>query len=183
MVHIKYIGWFLIFVDYNNSDYVRGAFIIHWLTFEFEYMYNTYDGYSDYFNVNNYWSSIDNGISDIEKTEDGLYNIHYNKNDGQQWSFVITRVRGDFSRLSTVAFGLEFAEGVKFIVKLEGVGFGKEYQGEGTGAYQNYQMDVSDLTTEQKFSIDKVLIFVEWNTSEPVSESYSIHWMEFNFSD
>ena len=162
-----------------------GQFTLHDVYFTTEYEAEApkqdltiyYDGFAKNLNLNLNWAGSDEGVYTIAN-ENSPWEVNYNKAAGQSWANLYVDVKGQLGNFSTLTFGTEFAEGVKYIVKIQSADntVAKEYAGVGTGACDGKTIDLSDLTVAQRDKLSKVLIFVDYENSEANSGSYKIHW-------
>ena len=174
----------LIFVDYENAEANNGSFKIHWFGLE-GFLYRGV-GSVDYVegdaspDVNAIWSASNSSCYQLERPEGQPWKITYTKNADQAWEHVVSYVLGGkLGNFSKLTGGLLAPEGVVLKIKVEGDGVGKEMDYTGTGAYEGFEFDLSDLSVEQRNKIYKVIIFAAPGNSEAVSGSFEIHWMSF----
>lgn len=174
----------LIFIDYENDKANSGSFKIHWFGLE-GFLYRGV-GSVDYVegaaspDVNAIWSASNSSCYQLERPEGQPWKITYTKNADQAWEHVVSYVLGGkLGNFSKLTGGLLAPEGVVLKIKVEGDGVGKEMDYTGTGAYEGFEFDLSDLSVEQRNKIYKVIIFAAPGNSEAVSGSFEIHWMSF----
>lgn len=174
----------LIFIDYENDKANSGSFKIHWFGLE-GFLYRGV-GSVDYVegaaspDVNAIWSASNSSCYQLERPEGQPWKITYTKNADQAWEHVVSYVLGGkLGNFSKLTGGLLAPEGVVLKIKVEGDGVGKEMDYTGTGAYEGFEFDLSDLSVEQRNKIYKVIIFAAPGNNEAVSGSFEIHWMSF----
>ena len=174
----------LIFVDYENDKANNGSFKIHWFGLE-GFLYRGV-GSVDYVDgaaspdVNAIWSASNSSCYQLERPEGQPWKITYTKNADQAWEHVVSYVLGGkLGNFSKLTGGLLAPEGVVLKIKVEGDGVGKEMDYTGTGAYEGFEFDLSDLSVEQRNKIYKVIIFAAPGNDKDVTGSFEIHWMSF----
>lgn len=177
---LSYINKVYVFMDCGNSN-VSGEFYIHQMNFDCKVEVedvNIYDGYSEIFDVNNYWHGNDLDVYTVNSTN-APWVINYNKMEWHAWSALTTNIQGDLSKFDTLEFEMNVAKGIKFIVKLEGGGHATEIVCEGKGSYETYSLSLSNLTYEQLGAFNKVYIFMDYGNYKATSGQFKIKSMYF----
>lgn len=158
-----------------------GQFTLHniYYTTEFEAQEDKtihYDGFSKNLNLNLNWAGTDDVYTIAN--EESPWVVNYDKAANQNWANLYVDVKGQLGNFTTLTFGTEIAEGVKYIVKIQSSDntIAKEYQGVGTGACDGKTIDLSDLTVAQRDKLSKVLIFIDYENDKANSGSFKIHW-------
>ena len=163
----------------GGSENVSGDFAIHWMQFT-DRQKLEYDGAeTNSFDVNREWYSGDAGVFKLVNTA-SPWEFSYTRNASQNWSSLKVDLSGNFAGFAKLAFGIEFAEGVKYIVKIAGNGWDAEYKGVGTGAYAGGEIDLTGKTAEQLATVNQILIFVDYENEAAHTGSFKIHWMGIN---
>lgn len=123
---------------------------------------NEYDGVSETFDVNAKWE---------ENGEDGVYTIEqdattketevsYKKNEGNEWSCIISNVRGKLENFKYLVVVAKGTDGKKMMIKVEGEGdVAKESTEKFDGTKQTFVLDLTTLTADQRNAISKVVLF------------------------
>ena len=175
----------LLFPEGGNSAAVAGEMKVHWMTFAGYENQDTpattliYDGSKmNSFNLNpsaSNWLDADGGIYTVTGT--GPITVDYNKAAGKNWAALKLDIKGPFGNFNSLSFGLEVAEGVKYIVKLQGPNGYVEFKGVGTGQCDGQKLDISSLSFEQRDALTNVYIFIDYENGDANQGSYKIHWM------
>ena len=146
------------------------------------YTAKKYDGMAHTFDVNSDWHGNDKGVFEVTN-ETSPWEVSYTKAQGQEWSALVSLVEGKFGNFKTLKFGIEVAEGTKYMVKVQGDGVAKELELTGTGAYAMNTIDLSTLTVDQRNAINQVLIFIAMDKNEANSGTFKIHHIGFEDYD
>lgn len=175
----------IILIDYNNETVTSGSIKVDWMSMS-EYKNQKvapyeYNGTDDSFNIN--------AENKFQTNAEGKYVVQNDASpwvikytDKGAWDYLFIPFTGITEDLNTVNIGLQVAKGAKIIIKIEGdkgAAELKEIDGkaiEGTGECQGYKLDFSGLTKEQKESLNKVIIFIDYENNEPHSGEVTIHW-------
>ena len=129
-------------------------------------------------NVGASWAGLDAGVYTVK--EGSNTEVTYKKPANSQYSAFVLPVAGQFGNFEKLDFGFEIAEGVNYMIKVEGDGFNKELPCVGTGAYDDKNsLDLTSLTVAQRDAITKVIIFVATDNAEANEGTFKIHWMAF----
>lgn len=175
----------IILIDYDNETVRSGSIKVDWMGMS-EYKNQKvapyeYNGTDDSFNIN--------AENKFQTNAEGKYVVQNDASpwvikytDKGAWDYLFIPFTGITEDLNTVNIGLQVAKGAKIIIKIEGdkgAAELKEIDGkaiEGTGECQGYKLDFSGLTKEQKESLNKVIIFIDYENNEPHSGEVTIHW-------
>lgn len=123
---------------------------------------NEYDGVSETFDVNAKWAENgEDGVYTIEQdAETKATEVIYKKNEGNEWSCIISQVRGKLENFKYLVVVAKGTDGKKMMIKVEGEGgVAKEQTEKFDGTEQTFVLDISTFTNEQRNAISKVVIF------------------------
>lgn len=138
---------------------------------------NVYDGTTETFNINNYWTEQDPSTYAFEY-EDGKTKVKYTKTK-YTWAYAYTQVSGVFGKFDYLNLKVKGDANKEILFKVEGEGVASEGYYLFNGEEQMITLDLSGLTETQRGAISKVLFFAE--PDKAVDSSFEI--MEAYFSD
>ena len=138
---------------------------------------NVYDGTTETFNINNYWTEQD---ADTYKFtyENGVTKVDYTKTK-YTWAYAYTQVSGVFGKFDYLNLKVKGDANKEVLFKVEGEGVAAESYYLFNGEEQVLTLDLTGLTEAQRGAISKVLFFAE--PDKAVESSFEIR--EAYFSD
>ena len=115
---------------------------------------NEYDGVGTTFDFNAKWEDNGDGVYDIT-TVGGTTVVEFDK-IGFEWPYIVSKVKGDFSDFNYVVAIVSGTAGQRLILKAA-----NQFEASVllTADQQEVVVDISAMTTEQKNSINQILIF------------------------
>lgn len=182
------------------SDEIADGYIINDGFNNIQTNVNEYNGTDEVFDFNQKYESNDEGIYEIAYEAENAV-VTYDKATGMEWSFMITRVQGDFTDFNYAVFQVQGTAGHKLLIKPN------EYNTIETfiwldGTAQELVIDLTSLTLEQKNAITDFKIFIaagvapaagevtftgafmtaDWEYEEPVFEVNEYNGTDASFS-
>lgn len=182
------------------SDEIADGYIINDGFNNIQTNVNEYNGTDEVFDFNQKYESNDEGIYEIAYEAENAV-VTYDKATGMEWSFMITRVQGDFTDFNYAVFQVQGTAGHKLLIKPN------EYNSVETfiwldGTAQELVIDLTSLTLEQKNAITDFKIFIaagvapaagevtftgafmtaDWEYEEPVFEVNEYNGTDASFS-
>ena len=175
----------IIFAAPGNAEAVSGEFEIHWMSFAGYANQDAptieYNGTDATFDANRGWHSGDKGVYTVT-TEASPWVVTWNKAAGQGWASLKVNLKGAFSKFTKAHCGIELAEGMSMIVKLQGEGVAAEIEVVGDANDGPQMIEIAQfatLTDAQKDAITNIYIFIDFNNAEANTGELEIHWFGF----
>lgn len=150
------------------SDEIADGFIINEDYNNIQTNVNEYNGTDEEFHFNTKYESNDENVYEIAyEGTDAV--VTYDKAAGQEWSFMITRVQGDFTDFNFVVFQVTGSSGQKLLIKPN------EYNAVESfiwldGTAQELVIDLRDLSLVEKNAITDFKIFIAAGTAPAAGE-------------